>query len=237
MFRATALLIVLAMTAMLTGCKTPEQMKADYPDWPAWGWWDNPAPTDDAPAPASASNASATASTNNGPASSSSMLADEPAMAAPPQRDAQGRSDAVPGAQAEPASSLARHRQQVWTTVAKLRDLDTYPAAERTALLDEAKSNLPAWYKPMSVDAPDTRSPEWVTVCIWDFMPEDEFTRTVAGCQAIARKHNLDFPYPATRRDVMAFVKRLADAPPPADNAPAASPDGDPGTVDIQIDE
>jgi hypothetical protein len=203
MFRQTVLTVaMLAAIALLAGCKTPEQMKAEYPDWPNWGWWDKPGQSKEAaaaPAPP--------------PASTAEPLPGDDTLAA--RGDDAARVDAPAEATIvsfETADLLTRHRADAWKTVSMLRDLDARPEAERQQLLDRARAELPAWYQPMPDAAPDPNQPDWVKVLIWDFMPEDDFQRAIEGWRAIARKENMEFPYPATRRKVMAFVETLLDA-------------------------
>ncbi len=246
MFRKTALLmVVVGVPALLAGCKTPAQMKAEYPDWPSWGWWENPAAATDTdeqtptakaestPAPANETTDAETAEVSLAPAE-------------PSQAGRQARHDAGPSIDSEGVDPLAEHRAQVWPTVSKLRDIDTLAPEQRLALLREAKTKLPEWYAPMPVDAPDPANSDWITVCVWDFMPEDEFQRAVDGCLAIAKQHNLVMPYPTTRRSVMNFMMDLASAPPPppakdasddsrTGNDATATPDNE--TINIQLND
>ena len=129
---------------------------------------------------------------------------------------------------------LLRHRADVWKTVSMLRDLDARPQVEQAQLIELARKQLPVWYDPMPVDPPDANQPDWVKVLIWDFMPEDDFQQAVDGWRAIARKENKDFPTPATRRKVMAFVEDLLDA---ATQAPTdgGTTEAD-GPVEIKLD-
>jgi hypothetical protein len=237
MLRATSLVIVVLAAALLSGCKTPAQMKAEYPSWPAWGWWEKPADDDAAPQAASAAETQTPSDTD----ADTAKVALAPAE--PSQAGRHGRHDADPSVDSEGIDPLAEHRASIWPAVAKLRDIDTLPPEQRLTVLRDAKAKLPDWYAPMPVDAPDPASSDWITICVWDFMPEDEFQRAVDGCLAIAKQHNLVMPYPTTRRSVMNFMKDLASAPPPptdeaeTDDSSDATTEPDGETVNIQLND
>ncbi|MBS3820212.1 MAG: hypothetical protein GVY16_02695 [Planctomycetes bacterium] len=228
----TALLIVVvAVMAPLTGCKTPEQMKAEYPDWPHWGWWENPA--------SASTDADGQTQQASGPSIEPPTAG--PATAARPDDSTRYDSPAEASVEASftKADPLADHRSEVWKTVSLLRDLDARGDEQRAGLLAVARREMPTWYRPMPVDAPDPTEPDWVKVLIWDFMPEKDFKRAVAGWRAIATREEADFPYPATRRRVMTFVENMLDAQAAAADAAeaeAAARDAD-GTVTVQVDE
>lgn len=188
-----AIAACLLMTA--GGCKTPEQFQAEYPTWPAWGWWNKPAPkaVDEKNLPpvvtGSATPAGTEPTSPTGPAASTGTASTMPA---------------APKGLLE----LAEHREAVWQSVSKLQNIENYTPEEQKSMLQAAQTSLPQWYGPMDVTAPDpTKDSDWVDVLIWDFMPDKQFWAALDAWGAIARKDGAEFPGDMSRRQFRQWIR------------------------------
>lgn len=138
-----------------------------------------------------------------------------------------------PSGEARPMVSLEDHRSVVWSEARQLRDLDQFPPERKQQVLDHARASLPAWYKPMPMTRPDPEKDDWVTMVIWDFMPDEEFDRAAEGWRKIAGQEGVPYPDIPTRRDLPKLIRQIrekqkANIVRPA-MKPATSPSGGDG--------
>jgi hypothetical protein len=117
---------------------------------------------------------------------------------------------------------MEEHRARVWQGVSILRDLDELPPQQQDKLMEQARGKLREWYRPMHLTPPDPNDPEWITVLIWDFMPEEDFLRAAENWRRVAQKEKRPFPEQVERRELMRFVRDVLYGKPSAQ--PAATP-------------
>lgn len=192
---------------VLIGCQTPNDFQKKWPEYPRWGWWNHPAP--DAEEPASPEPA------EESPGSSGEGEAAKPADEETPE---------TPASESGATSSLEAHRAAVWEEVAVLRDLDDLPPEQQQKLVESARSRLRQWYRPMDVDPPNPDDPEWITVLVWDFMPEADFQRAAEQWRRTAAEEKWPYPEEITRRELMRFIRKVTRGElPPAATQPASA--------------
>jgi hypothetical protein len=185
-------LLTILLVMAVVGCQKTHDPMADfkkkYPTYPAWGWWEQSAQPTEPPAD------------------------DEPADPQPPLADSDPAPATPPG---DLMSDLERHRSAVWPKVDELRrltarrDRGEISYADMQASLENARAMLWDWYQPLKVPPPDPNDPEWITVMVWDFMPQEDFLRASDAWASIADSQGASFPNPATRRAVLQFVQRM----------------------------
>jgi len=110
-----------------------------------------------------------------------------------------------------PVVSLEAHRRAVWKEARQLRDLDRLPPERKRQVLDHARASLGAWYKPMPMTRPDPEKEDWVTMVIWDFMPDEEFDRAAEGWRKIAEQEGVAYPEIPTRRDLPKLIRKIRE--------------------------
>lgn len=188
--KITLLLIVAGMT-ICAGCHT-ESFREKWPKYPDWNWWNHPA----------------------------GQQAEEPAETVPEKsvpsqkrpdlsKPAESVKSQYPSIPITDPQLLAEYRQSIWPEAKQLRNLNEIPAEQRREYVAHTIRMLPRWYAPLSVAPPDTHDPDWTTVVIWDFLPEQEFSRAAEAYGKIAGQQNLPFPKHVTRRELMQFILRL----------------------------
>ncbi|MBN1942978.1 MAG: hypothetical protein JW849_06755 [Phycisphaerae bacterium] len=182
----TSLLCLALLGFALAGCQAHNDFQKKWPEYPKWGWWKHPAK--DVPEPAE-------------DASTEEPLAEEP----PSPQTGHTLSDS-PAEQPQGPTSLEEHRATVWQEVAVLRDVEELPPAQQRKLVASARGKLRKWYRPMMVEPPDPDDPQWITVLVWDFMPEEDFETAAENWRRTARQENLPFPEEITRRELMTFI-------------------------------
>ena len=197
-------LLLAVASVLLVGCKSPSEMRKEYPTWPAWGWWNKPA----TPEPADQED--------DQPADDTPAVADTGVRPDTGRADT-GRPDVTrvstnTDTRAE-MLALDAHRKEVWDTVKNLRDLDEIPLDRRRQLLAKVEENLPAWYRPLDVEPPAPGSKDWTTIVVWDFMPNSQYWHAVRGWQAIAQEKGVPFPQDMTRRKLMQFIQQMTQTP------------------------
>ena len=188
--RNFTLLLILGAMMVFTGCNTGN-FKKKWPKYPDWGWWKHPAGETKEP-------------TENVPDKSVPSL-DRPDLAKTPEPT----KPIFPSTPITDPKLLTEYRQSIWPEAKQLRNLDEIPEAQRQEYLAHAIEMLPQWYAPLPVDPPDTNDPDWTTVVIWDFMPEEEFFRAADAYGKIAKQQNLPYPKYITRRELMQFILQL----------------------------
>lgn len=171
----------------LTGCRAHNDFQKKWPNYPHWGWWNHPAknvpePAADPPAGDDAQDADQTTE-----AHASETSANDPTGPA----------------------TLEEHRAEVWENVVVLRDVDELPPPEQRKLIESARRNLRKWYRPMTVSPPKPDDPQWITVLVWDFMPEEDFQTATDNWRRTARQEKLPFPEDVTRRELMDFITKI----------------------------
>jgi hypothetical protein len=188
--RNLTLLLILAAVMAFTGCHA-ENFKKKWPKYPDWGWWKHPAgETDD--------------STENLPDKTVPSM-DRPDLS----KSTESSESHYPSTPITDPQLLAEYRQSIWPEAKQLRNLDEIPPEQRQEYVAHTIQMLPQWYAPLQVDPPDTNDPDWTTVVIWDFMPEQEFTRAAEAYENIAKQQSLPFPKYVTRRELMQFILQL----------------------------
>jgi len=181
------------LVSFLAGCQAQNDFQKKWPEYPKWGWWGHPAK--DVPDPA----------------------AETPAQPDEPASDAQAQEEAPPadadasasGEQADRPATLDDHRAAVWEQVSILRDMEELSPEQQRTLIESARSNLRKWYRPMAVEPPDPDDPQWITILVWDFMPEEDFDRAAENWRQTAQKENLTFPQDVSRRELMEFIAKV----------------------------
>ena len=187
--RNFTLLLILGAMMVFTGCNTGN-FKKKWPKYPDWGWWKHPAGEE-------------------------IQETTEPEKPVPPQERpdlTKTPEPAKPGFPKTPIRDpklLTEYRQSVWPETKQLRNLDEIPETQRQEYLAHAIEMLPRWYAPLPVDPPDTNDPDWTTVVIWDFMPEQEFSKAADAYRKIAEQQKVSYPKYITRRELMQFILQL----------------------------
>lgn len=203
----TSLLFVALFVFLLAGCQAQNDFQKKWPEYPKWGWWEHPArnvpePADEAPK-------------------------EEPPSDAPRKKEvhADAKADSPDDAPRTPAT-LEEHRADVWEKVSILRDVEELPPEQQRKLIQSARRDLRKWYRPMAVDPPDSDDPRWITVLVWDFMPEEDFEQAEKNWRETARRENLPFPEDPTRRELMEFIGNVirGEIQPAATTQPTTSP-------------
>jgi len=179
---------------IFTGCHT-DNFKKKWPKYPDWNWWKHPA------------GQQTEESTETMPEKTVPSL-DRPDLVQP----AESSEPKYPSTPITDPQLLAEYRQSIWPEAKQLRNLDEIPEEQRREYIAHTIKMLPQWYAPLPVEKPDTSDPDWTTVVIWDFMPEQEFSRAAEAYGKIAKKQNLPFPKYVTRRELMQFILQLTGA-------------------------
>jgi hypothetical protein len=213
----TALLLLMMIVA--AGCDQADldqwDIQKQYPSYPDWGWWDNPAEAKEAEK-ATQAEATADSETPSEDANTASTpqpveLVEESEEDWPDRRDSD--KDAVTG-KTDDATLFAADviRKQAWPEVEKLRSLVDFPEAKQQALLASLKRNLPGWYKQIGQVPPDATDPLWQMIVVWDFMPNAAYWHAAEGWKLIAKKRNVEFPDPITRRKLVQFILKMTQS-------------------------
>ncbi|MBN1555386.1 MAG: hypothetical protein JXA11_11625 [Phycisphaerae bacterium] len=192
--------VVLCLASLgwgLAGCQSQNSFQDKWPRYPHWGWWKHPAK--DVPEPAQEEESPPDAS----------------------EEQAQPAGEESPKGPA----TLEEHRQEVWQKVSLLRDVEELSPPEQRKLIESARRDLRRWYRPMMVDPPDPDDPQWITVLVWDFMPEDDFMQAEENWRQTARRDRLPFPEEVSRRELMEYIQKVTsgEIQPPA-TQPATQP-------------
>jgi hypothetical protein len=190
MTRRTLIFCVALLGFTLAGCQSNNDFQKKWPQFPQWGWWKHPAK--DVPEP----------------------TAEEPAADEfqDESRDEIAQADApLPEETKESRgpSTLEEHRADVWETVVVLRDVEELPPDQQRKLIESARRNLRKWYRPMAAEPPDPNDPQWITVLVWDFMPEEDFDHAAEHWRQVARQERFAFPENVSRRELMEFVEKV----------------------------
>jgi hypothetical protein len=198
----TFLLCVALLGFALTGCQAHNDFQKKWPRYPHWEWWKHPAKGVPEPAEEKTTN--------------ESQEGIEKKDMDSPEEKTESR---------EPAT-LEEHRINVWEKVAVLRDVDELPPPQQRKLVESARRNLRKWYRPMTVAPPDPDDPQWITVLVWDFMPEEDFEQAAENWRQTARRDNLPFPEDVTRRQLMELIGKITSGElnSAAKTQPATSP-------------
>lgn len=183
-------LCVALLGLTLAGCQAHNDFQKKWPQYPHWGWWKQPAKGVEEPAPPP----------------SAGDDANEDARADDATTD-----NASPQSLSKGPTTLEEHRADVWEEVAVLRDLDELSPPQQRKLIESARRKRRKWYRPMTVSAPAPDDPQWITILVWDFMPEDDFQSAVENWRRIARQDDIPFPQDITRRELMVFIQKMTD--------------------------
>ncbi len=95
------------------------------------------------------------------------------------------------------------------------------PAARRQILAEAAK-RVPLWYAHLAVPAPDTTRLDWLTVVLWDTMPEEEYHKALENSRDLFQEYGKPFPAGASRRE---FMKALEELPKDSKESDGSTPE------------
>ena len=204
------------MMIVAAGCEQADwdqwDVKKQYPTYPDWGWWDNPAESKDA--------------TESGDPADNDTASEklQPEITPQPVERAEASDDDWPDRpdsdeerQDKPADETTLFakdavRKEAWPAVQKLRSLDNLSGAKQQELLTKLKQDLPGWYTQLGATQPVTTDPHWQMIAVWDFMPNASYWHATEGWRTVAKQRKVEFPDPITRRKLVQFILKMTQS-------------------------
>jgi hypothetical protein len=203
--------LLLLMMILAAGCDqaTLDQwdVQKQYPTYPEWGWWDNPAESKDE-------------TKSGGPSGNDTASKKLPPKSTPkPVKLAEASDDDWPDRsgsdeEIEETAIFAKDavRKEAWPAVQELRSLNDLSDAKQQELLTKLKQDLPGWYKQLGVTQPTTTDPNWQMIVLWDFMPNASYWHATEGWRTVAKQRKVEFPDPITRRKLVQFILKMTQS-------------------------
>lgn len=135
--------------------------------------------------------------------------ADKPA----PARRARERATTSPATAraAPPAATRPMTAEAIYAQAVEIlaRASGAKSAQQRSGLLAQAARNVPRWYAHLKLPPPDPTNSGWLTVVLWDTMPEAEYRRVVQESRELFRARGEPFPASAGRRELFKALEEL----------------------------